>query len=102
MNPSDREFYPLREAGNPASGARSRRVVDMRSAPAPRNIGINEADGGARKTIAAKPRTHDYQAGYSAGRRSVDIPAWLLAGFVSGTVLVLFVVWFGSMLLAGI
>lgn len=113
MNPTEREFYPLRDAGNPASGASTRRVLNLR---APRNIGINETEGRAprpspRLPQAApagfavpekKPRTHDYQLGHAVGVRSVNRCGIFLAGYLSGVIVACAAIEIGSKFLAGI
>lgn len=91
--PQQREWIlQSHDRANPASGVE----LDPFTPPKKR-IALAPA-----KRLDSTPRTHDYQAGYAAGRRSVDVHAWMLMTMFATCCLTLLIVWFGSMLMAGI
>lgn len=95
MNPSDREFYPLRDPANPVSGQRTRRILKLHRE-------VREHSPASRLTIVEPlPRTPEYQAGYAAGRRSFNACGLFLLGYLSGIVVAAGCIYFGAMLLAG-
>lgn len=47
-------------------------------------------------------RREAFEAGHEAGRRSVDVHAWMLMSAFCAVCITLLIVWFGSLVLAGI